>query len=405
VGKRRIYLTNQKYRDLLWIIGTSPKPLTTYEIKERLEEKKEFAKTKSPYVYEMVKNLYIDFRERRFKPLFNWNKFPNEENHKNRLINYLKDSLKIDFDYNLINISKNSNNIITIELESDKKILMKKDSLQVVHATFLDKNIKQKSFNFFIKYKNQICIPNLDNSSLDSFIDLSYTKSILFLDKELKPKYQKLVNQKREIYKNLSDSQPAKKELNCEIEEIFGNNRLYAYSLNIRGLILYILAEIEDEFEINSKRQKSKRRKINHNSQISKVIENLATNYQNKFPFLYNYLEIRKIIDNSKHVEKHYEIKILKKIAKELKHQIHFDEKYSNSDLDLNNNTMINYWVAKRYFTEIYSYFNYVSLSLTDDNNNEFMHRVRDYKKRMLTLMKEYLEKEQVSLRNLLYEF
>ena len=103
---------------------------------------------------------------------------------------------------------------------------------------------------------------------------------------------------------------------------------------------------------------------------------------------------MRKIIDTSKHFEKHYEIIILRKIAEELKHQIHFDEKYSNSDLNLNNNTMINYWVTKLYFTEIYSYFTYLSLSLENDNNNEFMHRLKDYKNRMLTLMKEYLEKD-----------
>ena len=106
------------------------------------------------------------------------------------------------------------------------------------------------------------------------------------LDKELKPKYQNLVSQKRDIYKNL-ESQTAKEELNREIEEIFMNNELYVYSLNLRGLILYILAEIYNENKNNSDRKKVKKRKINYNPQISKVIENLAKRYSNKFPFLH----------------------------------------------------------------------------------------------------------------------
>ena len=180
------------------------------------------------------------------------------------------------------------------------------------------------------------------------------------------------------------------------------NNRLYVYSLNIRGLILYILGEIENEDKVNSDRHRNKKRKINHNSQISRVIENLAKHYSMKFPFLYNYIEMRKIIskiDSSNNFESHYEIKLLRKIAIELKHQIYFDERYSNSDLDANNNNLINYWVTKRYFTEIYHYFVHLYKFLDDDKKNEFNLLLRDYQERMLILMKEYLEKEEKSVR------
>ena len=64
------------------------------------------------------------------------------------------------------------------------------------------------------------------------------------------------------------------------------NNRLYVYSLNIRGLILYIFGEIENEDKVNSERHRGKKRKINYNPQISRVIENLAKHYSRKFPFL-----------------------------------------------------------------------------------------------------------------------
>ena len=404
---KHTYLTKEKYRDLLWIVGTSSKPLSTYQIKEKLEEKKEFAKTSSPYVYEMIKKLHVGFIDSHFQYLFNWDTITKNNYHK-RLLNYFKNKLQIDLDqYDDIKIINNSNNIIRIEIDYDKKIVMKKDSPRFVNVTYTNKN-KTDSFIFLIKNRNKICIPNfIFNNPLESFIDLFYTKTILFLDKELKPKYQKIVTQKRDIYKNL-ESQNAKEELNREIEEIYMNNELYVYSLNIRGLILYILAEIHNENKNNSNGNKVKKRKINHNPQISRVIENLAEHYPKKFPFLYNYIEMKKIISkihSSYHFEKYYEVKILRKIADELKYQIHFDERYTNSDLDFNNNDMINYWITKRYFTEIIHYFAYLSPFSGNDNQSEFSNLFTDYKRKMITIMEECLKKEQKSLRNLLYEF
>jgi hypothetical protein len=400
------YLTKEKYRDLLWIVGTSPKPLTSYQIKGKLEDKKEFAITSSPYVYEMIKKLYVGFIDSHFQYLFNWDTITKNLSDKKRLLNYLKDLLQIDLEYyEHIKINDIGNNIIQIEIDNDKKIVMKKDSPRFVNVSYTNKNIKTNSFCFFIKDRNKICIPNsIMKNHLESFIDLFYNKTILFLDKELKPQYQKIVTQKRDIYKNL-ESQTTKEELNREIEEIYMNNELYVYSLNIRGLILYILAEIHNEDKNNSYENKVKKRKINYNPQISRVIENLAEHYSKKFPFLYNYREMKKIIskiNSSKHFEKHYEVKILRKIAKELRHQIHFDERYSNSDLDFNNNNMINYWITKSYFTEIIHYFAYLYPFLGNDNQSEFSSLFKDYKRRMLILMEECLEKEQESLQNLL---
>jgi hypothetical protein len=149
-----------------------------------------------------------------------------------------------------------------------------------------------------------------------------------------------------------------------------------------------------------------KKRKINHNSQISRVIENLDKHYSMKFSFLYNYIEMRKIISKIEppnNFESHYEIKILRKSAEELKHQIYFDERYSNYDLDYNNNNLINYWITNRYFTEIYHYFVHLYQFLDNDKKYEFTLLLKDYQERMLMLMKEYLEKEEKSVRYLLY--
>ena len=405
---RHSYLTKEKYRDLLWIIGTSLKPLTTTQIKEKLEEKKEFEKSNSPYVYEMIKNLHIGFIDSHFQYLFDWNKILNDPYNKKNLLSHLKHSLKIDLDnYDNIEI-RNNNNIIQIDIDSDKKILIKKDSLHFAHVTYLNKGIQEDSFSFLIKNKNQICIPSFTNkTTLELFFNSFYNKTILFLDKELKPKYQSLLNQKKETYKKLN-LPTTKKELNREIEELLENNRLYVYSLNIRGLILYILAEIEDEERINSERHKNKKRKISHNPQISRVIENLAKYYSSKFPFLYRFIEMKKIINkinSSKHFEKYYEVKILRKITEEIRHQIHFDERYSNSDLNFNNNDMINYWITKRYFTEIIHYFAYLYPFLGIDNQSEFSYLFKDYERRMLTLMEDCLEKEQESLQYLRQAF
>src|SRR5215208_5279813 len=286
---------------------------------------------------------------------------------------------------------------------------MKKESVHFVDVIYINKGIQEKSFSFLIKNIHQIFIPTFTNkNTLESFFDLFYNKKILFLDNELKPKYHNLINQKKATYRQLSKKSPTAKELNQEIEEIFMNNRLYVYSLNIRGLILYILAEIKNEDEVNSKRHNDKKRIINYNPQISRVIENLAKHYSRKFLFLYNYLEMRNLIskiDASTNSEKYYEVKIIRKIAEELSHQIHFDEMYSNLDLDSNNNNMINYWLTKRYFSEISYYFAYLYPFLDDETKKEFIHLFRDYQKKMLTIMLEYLKDEQKSAQNLLDEF
>lgn len=357
----------------------------------------------------MIKKLHVSFIDSHFQYLFNWDTITKNIYHKKRLLNYFKDLLQIDLDYyDGIKIFYKGNDIIQIEIDCDKKIIMNKYSPRFVNVLYIDKNIKTNSFRFFIKDRNKICIPNsIMKNQLESFIDIFYTKTILFLDKELKSKYQKIVIQNRDIYKTL-ESQTDKEELNREIEEIYMNNELYVYSLNIRGLILYILAEIYNENKNNFDRNKVKKRKINYNPQISRVIENLAANYSKKFPFLSNYIEMKKIINkisSSKDFEKYYEVKILRKIADELNHQINFDERYSNLDVDFNNNDMMYYWITKRYFTEIIHYFAYLYPFLGNDNQSEFSNLFKDYKRKMITIMEECLEKEQESLKNLLYEF
>jgi hypothetical protein len=173
------------------------------------------------------------------------------------------------------------------------------------------------------------------------------------------------------------------------------------YSLNIRGLILYVLGEVKSNEDYSSKNRSKYRQNI------SKVLENLSQNYPSNFPFLFNYKrfkEIFKEVTKSKNLSS-YEVEVLIIIAKELKTQILIDESFSNSNLYSNNDNLINFLITKRYFSELSHYFGYLSRFLNDDMNNEFINIFRDYQKKMLILMEEYLEKEQQSVEYLQDEF
>ena len=183
----------------------------------------------------MIKNLHVGFKDSHFQHLFDWNKIPKDKYNKIRLLNYLKYSLKIDLDYYENIEILNNNNIIQIIIDSDKKIIMKKDSVHFVDVTYLNKDIKEKSFSFLIKNKHQICIPSFKNkNTLESFFDMFYNKKILFLDKELKLKYQNLINQKQESYKQIPKQSHNATELNNEIEEI-SSRRFPPWPRPLRG--------------------------------------------------------------------------------------------------------------------------------------------------------------------------
>ena len=76
---------------------------------------------------------------------------------------------------------QNNNNIIQIKIDSDKKIIIKKDSLHFAHVTYLNKDIQEDSFSFLIKNKNQICIPSFTyRNTLESFFIYFIIKQYYF---------------------------------------------------------------------------------------------------------------------------------------------------------------------------------------------------------------------------------
>ncbi len=198
-----------------------------------------------------------------------------------------------------------------------------------------------------------------------------------------------------EIRKNLSKSEPqanlARAEKSIKIEKYF---------LNIRGLILYILGkttlnknENEKKNPLNQKDVLRNREKFRKN--ISDVLSNLSENYSSNFPFLLYYKKFREILkDVMKNHQylRYYDVDILITIAKELEHQIWLDDKYTNLNTNSNNNALINYWIAKRYSAEVTHYLAYFSKYLKEDDKGGFLSILREYQKKMITIMLEYLK-------------
>ena len=88
-----------------------------------------------------------------------------------------------------------------------------------------------------------------------------------------------------------------------------------------------------------------------------------------------------------------------------MKSQIWFDEQYSNLNLDSNNDTFINYWIIKRYSSELTHYLAYFLKDLKEDNKEEFITIFREYQNKMIINMLQYLKEEQKSAQDLLDEF
>jgi hypothetical protein len=202
-----------------------------------------------------------------------------------------------------------------------------------------------------------------------------------------------------------------KSQLQAKVERAEESIKIEKYFLNTRGLILYILGKIppsqnENENAPNQKEFLRNREKYRKN--ISNVLSNLSENYSSNFPFLLYYKRFKEILKDvmqKYQYLRYYDVDILITIAKELKIQIWFDDKYSNLNIDSNNNAWINYWIVKRYSAEVTHYLAYFSKYLNEDHKEEFLSMFREYQKKMITIMLEYLKDEQKSVQHLLDEF
>jgi hypothetical protein len=211
-----------------------------------------------------------------------------------------------------------------------------------------------------------------------------------------------------EIHKNLAKSQPQ-----TNLERAEKSIKIEKYFLNTRGLILYILGkttpnknENKNKNSLNQKEVLRNREKYRKN--ISNVLSNLSENYSSNFPFLLYYKKFREILkDVMKNHQylRYYDVDILITIAEDLESQMWLDDKYTNSNIDSNNNALINYWIVKRYSAEVTHYLAYFSKYLKEDNKEEFLTIFREYQNKMIIIMLQYLKDEQKSAQDLLDEF
>jgi hypothetical protein len=114
--------------------------------------------------------------------------------------------------------------------------------------------------------------------------------------------------------------------------EIKSNTRNLEYSMNIRGLVMYILGINEGK---------------DRNIEVSEVLQNLSENYKAEFPFLIHYKEIKELYDKlatEKGIQEYeyFHVKIIRQIAQELQ--------YSLDTIDKED---LNYYLIKRYSEEL----------------------------------------------------
>jgi hypothetical protein len=432
------------------------------EYKETIDKKKgktESNKKHNQYIYKMIKNLRSDLVENFYTFFFNWDEIINAESQKKRVINYIKEEFKIDL--KIFGNSFEGKDVLPLFTKSkDNKIINIENQAKHIHVSIqktrynnaeiiLNENNEKKIISLNVKNNTEVYVPTTGlNEPIATFMNVFYRKRPFFLDVYYATKIiKRALNNKKISNKSFTNlthlnyetetidvttekgytiRKPLKDYISKEIYEIRENlsNTKYQtkvdriksieiekYFLNIRGLILYILGKItssqnENQNPPNQKEFSKNREKYRKN--ISDVLSNLSENYSSYFPFLLYYKKFKEIfkdVNKIYHYSPYYEVDILKTIAIELENQIWIDDKYFNLNINRNNNAWINYWVVKRYSTEITYYYAYFSKYLKEESKEIFRSIFRDYQKKMITIMLEYQKDEQKSVQHLLDEF
>ena len=318
--KKKILLTkNEKYVSLLRLIGRSSQALRISEIKDKMIKSGVITKKQGPFVYEMIKDLRPDFIDEEEKFLFNWDRITKDKKQQKNILNFLKDYHKIDWiddvDLNetnsndntnsFISFVKNNENDITIKNSKNKpntiivitlnkfyanmRIIIENNEKEIIPLYRKDKFIYFSPFNF-INRKPLLHLINhfhVSTRYLNIKLDFESEQKI----QEYKRKIIEIDKERRKFAKNkvIPTFFPEGIILTEKIEEIKQDRGLWQYYLNTRGLILYIIGEIDLE-------DKDKK---NYNKRINLVIENLSKSYITHFPFLFFYQEFRNQFKNA----------------------------------------------------------------------------------------------------------
>jgi hypothetical protein len=288
-------------------------------------------KKQGPFVYEMIKDLRPDFIDEEEKFLFNWDRITEDKKQQENVLNFLKDYKKIDWidddvDLNETKLNENNSSLISFVKNNDNDIIIKNSKNKtntIIVITFVNKfyaNMKiiiednetetiplyrKDKFIYFSPFNfiNRKPLLHLINHFHDTTAYLN-----IKLDFESEQKIQEYEKEIIEIdkarrefakHKVIPTFFPEGRILSEKIQEIKQDRGLWQYYLNTRGLILYIIGEIDLE-------EKDKKR---YSKRINLVIENLSKSYITHFPFLAFYQIFRNQFKNvEKNIKKLIEI-------------------------------------------------------------------------------------------------
>jgi len=402
--KSRKSLSRETYTRLLRIVGKSKHPLSSREI-EKAMIKSGMQESNSPYVYMMLEKL-VPKDEGLRMILCRWDKVPGDVKEENKLIKGLDELYNLGWvtrdkeQRDALRIKKRDRTM-TIENEYSKSRIKVEQDVQyegkATISVFANDN-KILSHGAYLYDKKLFLIrhPGHKVNPPMKYLDYYYKPRPHYLDHQLDDKSNKIISEISKQRQRLRESlfrgvkRPAivpvvaneEGEMDEQIIRITSDRSKWRFYLNIRGLIQYLLGEIEEK-------------KI-HNKRVATVLENLS-DYPHEFPFLLFYSDFAKEHERlraSAEIPKSYEVELLKKIAEELKYQV----QWANEDF-------LKYWVTRRYSGEITYYFASawrIGLFDIDDGNLRLpLRKMREYQMANLQIMAEYLKSEHNNINNM----
>jgi hypothetical protein len=389
--------TVKKELQILKVLGKSEKPLSSRDIEKKiLGPEKVNKKKRDPEIYRVIKDKLCIQKFNYGFFLFDWYKLlssidETETTSKKRIHGRIIMNLNrigldlIDYDYNRVKIAKEDyDSILTITAPRrsntaiSRSIKIQKDSKKdYATLTIFDDDEKRQRMPTYLIIKNvgkkeQVFYEGFQGNPAKvgtSYLNTSLNEKASKQVQEIKSKYPDLFNCTDEVKKipipNLDTT-----AIISAVSEIESNTRNLEYSMNIRGLIQYVLGMINEE-GIGRAR----------NIEISKVLQNLSENYKKEFPFLKHYKEIKELYDELAEREeyKHFQVKLVKQVAQELQ--------YSLDTIDKED---LNYHMIKRY-SEALTWYYMAPLKMSVLPLPEV---IREYYVYTQEFIRNYLEKE-----------
>jgi hypothetical protein len=360
-------------------------------------EKAGMNESNSPYVYPMLSQL-LDKDDQDVKGSFKWTMVPGSKNEERHLIDILSELYGINLpDKHEIQFHKSRNvKNLTVSYGSDQKIVLElhteyKHTFAILQIYNINNLIlreihvydeKLKRFLFIDTNKDFEYIWNRHRPIIN-YLDITLDENSLRTLSEHRKLRQELLNHENKSRQITTSHTFETTELDEKDMKLWKNKRKHRYSLNIRGLILYILGEIRLEEE---------NRKVN-NKRISKVLENLSLNYLDNFPFFKYYADFKKEFDRLAYlsrIPKNFDILLLKDIARELQDQVHHAS-----------DSFLLYWITRRFSSGITKYFataSYLGSEHYDKVIESFKRfsvtKLREYQLTNIKVIQKYLSNE-----------